>query len=126
MNTHQTVIQVAGHNIANSETEGYSVQRATITSNTPQRFSYGSVGTGISVSQILRTRDETLDAAYRTESSNASAYRTKNQLLGAVEDILGEPSDDGLASSLDAFWGAWSDLANSPTSGAARSTVQQR
>jgi flagellar hook-associated protein 1 FlgK len=126
MNAQQTVIQVAGHNIANAETEGFSRQRTTLTANTPEFWTYGTIGTGVSLEKIERLRDESLDASYRGESGDASAYRARADLLGGVEEILGEPSDDGLAASMDAFWGAWSDLSNSPSSAAARSVVQQR
>jgi flagellar hook-associated protein 1 len=126
MNTQQAVIQVAGHNIANSETEGFSRQRTTLTANTPEFWTYGTVGTGVSLAKIERLRDESLDASYRGETSDASAFRARADLLGSVEEVLGEPSDDGLAAAMDAFWGAWSDLSNAPSSSAARSVVQQR
>src|SRR5689334_8017584 len=126
MNAQQTIIQVVGHNIANAETQGYSRQRTTLTANTPEHWTYGSVGTGVALAKIERLRDESLDSSYRGESGDASAHRTRADLLGSVEGILGEPSDDGLAASMDAFWGAWSDLATNPSSSAARSVVQQR
>jgi flagellar hook-associated protein 1 len=126
MNAQQSIIQVAGHNIANAETAGYSRQIATLTENHPEFWSGGTIGTGVSLESIARARDESLDASYRNESSDASAARLRHGLLGTVEEVLGEPSDDALAARLDAFWGAWSDLANSPASAAARSVVQQR
>jgi flagellar hook-associated protein 1 len=126
MNAHQAVVQVAGHNIANAETEGYSRQVGTVTPNEPERREQWVIGTGASLGSIERVRDENLDATYRSESSKASGYATRRELLGAVEEVFGEPSDDGLASQLDAFWGAWSDLASNPSSSAARTVVQQR
>ena len=126
MGAQQAIIQVAGHNIANAETEGYSRQISTLVPNRPERWEGGTVGTGVVLDRIERARDQTLDAAYRSESSDASAFGMRRDLLATVEEVLGEPSDDGLASQLDAFWGAWSDLASNPSSAAARSVVQQR
>ena len=126
LNAHQAVIQTAGHNIANVETEGYSRQRVELSPNVPFRLPEGMVGTGVDVQRIGRMRDGFLDATYRREQGDAAASTLRHEMLDAVESVLGEPSDDGLASSMDAFWSSWSDLANNPTSGAARSVVQQR
>ncbi len=126
LNYQQAVIQTAGHNIANAETEGYSRQRVDSMAATPQYFPYGNVGTGVAIDDIRRTRDELLDVAYRQESAGYGAATLREELLGQVEAVLGEPSDDGLAAAMDAFWSSWSELANAPTSNAARSVVQQR
>jgi flagellar hook-associated protein 1 FlgK len=40
-----------------------------------------------------------------------------------VQSILGEPSDTGLGASLDAFWGAWSNLSSNPTDSSSKSVV---
>jgi flagellar hook-associated protein 1 FlgK len=44
--------------------------------------------------------------------------------LGQIQQIFSEPSDSGLSATLDQFWGAWNDLANDPTSGAAKGAVR--
>ena len=122
----QVVIQTAGHNIANAATEGYSRQRVELAGNVPQRWSYGSVGTGVVVTEVRRARDGLLDAGVRREAGGEAAAGTRHELLAAVEGVLGEPSDAGLAGAMDAFWSSWSDLATAPTSRAARSVVLQR
>src|SRR5690349_3916882 len=126
MNAQQTIIQTAGHNIANVETPGFSRQRVELATTTPVRFEYGSVGTGVTITDISQARDVLLDSTYRAESGSASSSKLRQDLLGSVEEVLGEPSDTGLAAAMDAFWSSWSDLASQPTSAAARSVVQQR
>jgi flagellar hook-associated protein 1 len=126
LNAHQTVIQTAGHNIANAETAGYTRQRVDLAPGHPERWPYGSVGTGVFIDNVTRARDELLDVSYRREASGAAASSLRHELLGSVEAVLGEPAEDGLAAAMDAFWSSWSDLANNPTSAAARSVVQQR
>ncbi len=49
----------------------------------------------------------------------------RSNLLGQMEGIFGEPTEAGMSSALDQFWGAWSDLAANPGSSASRSIVQQ-
>jgi flagellar hook-associated protein 1 FlgK len=126
MKAQQVIMQTAGHNIANVETEGYSRQRVETAPLPEQHWTYGSVGTGIGIRDVRRARDELLDVSYRAEASGAQASQLRHDMLASVEGILGEPSDTGLAAAMDAFWSSWSDLATQPTSAAARSVVQQR
>jgi flagellar hook-associated protein 1 FlgK len=122
----QAAVQTVSHNIANAETEGYSRQRAELVPALPQRFGYGSVGTGVEVRNIVRLRDTMLDANYRREAATAEGFGLRRDVLSQIEGIFGEPSDQALSSSLDAFWSSWSDLANNPGSPGAQAVVRQR
>jgi len=72
MNTAQTAVQVASHNISNAQTEGYSRQTAVIEATPPLRYPYGSLGTGAQVATIQRSRDALLDQTYRTDAGAAA------------------------------------------------------
>lgn len=124
--THQTALQTVAQNVANAETPGYSRQEAVLTANTPVRMTYGSVGTGVSVSTIIRKRDILLDESFRSANTMAGDASMRRDLLSQVEAVFGEPSDAGMANALDQFWNAWSDLSAQPGSLAARAVVQQR
>ena len=126
LTTHQTAIQTVAQNIANAETPGYSRQEAVLQANTPVRLPYGNVGTGVSVTTIIRKRDVLLDDGFRSSSASLGTADQRRETLSGLEGIFGEPTDAGMSSTLDQFWGAWSDLATSPNSGAARAVVQQR
>lgn len=123
---HQTAVQVVSQNVANAETEGYSRQRAELAAGTPQRFTYGSVGTGVEVHNIVRMRSTLLDASFRQEAGSAEAFATRRDLLAQIEGVFGEPAEESFAGALDAFWSAWSDLANNPGSPGAQAVVRQR
>lgn len=124
--TSQTAIQVASHNISNAQTEGYSRQRALITPLDPLRMPYGSIGTGVTVRDVTRIREDHHDLSVRRESANASGFGVRKDILLQTESILGEPSESGLAATLDLFWSAWGDLSNSPANPSAKSLVRQR
>lgn len=126
ISAHQVALQTVSQNIANAEVEGYSRQRAEMITSYPQRFPNYTVGTGVSVRGVVRMRDELLDASYRREVGNRESYSVRRDLLGEVEGLLGEPSETGLANTLDQFWNSWSDLANNPGSAIAQSAVRQR
>lgn len=121
-----SAMETASHNIANATVDGYSRQRVDLQPNMPLYTPNGAVGTGVVVANITRVRDTMLDTSYRSQASQSGTYGTRRDLLTQVSNVFGEPSDTGLSSTLDQFWGAWGDLANSPTSTAAKSVVQQR
>lgn len=126
ISAHQTAIQVISHNVANAETPGYSRQRVLMQENWPVKLPQGILGTGVLVRDVAQIRDALLDVAYRRDNASASGFGLRRDLLGQVEQIFGEPSGSGLAATMDAFWNAWSDLANAPDNPAARQVVQQR
>jgi flagellar hook-associated protein 1 FlgK len=126
ISSHQTALQTVSHNLANAETEGFSRQRAEIAARWPQAFPWGNVGTGATVSNVVRLRDAWLDNTYRREAGNREAFEMRRDLLAEAEGILGEPGEAGFSQTLDQFWNAWADLSNNPSSTSARMVVRQR
>jgi flagellar hook-associated protein 1 FlgK len=122
----QTATQVISQNISNATTEGYSRQRAELAASTPQMTPRGTIGTGVSVFGVTRARDVLLDQSFRQQASGSAGASVRSDTLGAIEQIFNEPSENGLAASLDAFWSSWSDLANDPTNPTAQGVVRQR
>jgi flagellar hook-associated protein 1 FlgK len=122
----QAAIQITSHNIANAQTTGYSRQRVEMSPNYPLVMSFGSLGTGVEIADITRSRDSFLDAAVRGETASAEGYGMRHDLFSEIEGIMNEPSDAALAETLDAFWNSWADLSNNPGSPVAQSVVRQR
>ena len=126
ISAHQVAMQTVSQNIANAEVEGYSRQRAELNTSYPQQFPFYSIGTGVQVDSIVRMRDQLLDASFRRDSGSREAFSMRSDLLQEIEAVMGEPSDTGLANSLDEFWNSWSDLSNNPGNAAAQSVVRLR
>lgn len=122
----QSAISTTSHNVANAATEGFSRQRTLMNPGDPLRLPEGNFGSGVQVAGVERMRDELLDGSFRSESSRTEAFQTHSQLLGRVEGMLAEPGDEGLSAALDRFLAAFSELATSPESTAARSSLRQR
>jgi len=120
----QLSVQISAQNIANADVDGYSRQRVELATSLSTAYPYGTIGTGVTVTNIARARDVMLDAAYRQDSSGQAKADTTAAALTQIQTMFGEPSDSGLAASLDAFWSSWNDLANEPTSGAAKGAVR--
>jgi flagellar hook-associated protein 1 FlgK len=126
LQAHQKATQVAGHNINNALTPGYSRQRAELATAHPLQTPQGSIGGGVRLADITRARDSLLDLTVRRENSAAEGYRLRHQMLGQVEEALMEFGGLGFGATLDAFWDAWGDLASNPGNDAARRMVQNR
>lgn len=122
----QAAIETAAHNISNANVAGYSRQVVSLTPNTPLYTPIGAVGTGVLVHDISRVRDTMLDTNYRAQTSQSGAYNTQGDILASIGRVFGEPSATGLSNTLDQFYASWSDLANNPSNGAAKSVVQER
>ena len=121
-------IDTAANNIANASTPGYTRQRVELRPLAPFNTIVGQVGTGVMVEDIVRMRDQFLDARSRTGQADLSEASVRSDLLGRAELGLAEP-DSGITSSLNDLWAAFEDLALTPTSSAARvstlSTLEQ-
>lgn len=121
-------MDVVGQNIANQKTEGYTRQRV-VTSSVAAvaqtgRFSTGAVpGHGVSIDGVARLGDALLDARVRDTLGASGYWATRALAATTAEAALAEPTENGLAHRLTAFWAGWQDLANTPDSGAAASTI---
>ncbi len=129
----QGALYTTGHNIANVNTQGYSRQRVNFETTTPfpvpsrvQPNIAGQIGTGVEIGTIQRIRNQFLDFQFRTENSKLAYWDTKQEALSRMESLLNEPSENGLATTMDRFWQSLQDLADHPENSGARSVVAQR
>lgn len=131
--TQQAALYTTGHNISNANTPGFSRQRV----NFEQTEAYppvsrdrpqipGQMGTGVKAGDIQRIRDSFVDTQYRGENSKLGYWESKSAMLSQMEDIMNEPSDTGLAKSMDEFWNSLQDLSTQPQNNGARRVVRQR
>ncbi|QAS53702.1 flagellar hook-associated protein FlgK [Halobacillus litoralis] len=131
--TQQSALYTTGHNISNANTEGYTRQRVNFEQTGPYPPASrnrpeipGQVGSGVEAGSIERVRVGFLDQQYRGESSKSGYYDTRSDALGRLENVMNEPSEDGLAKTMDRFWQSLQDLSVNPEDSGARSVVRQR
>ncbi|WP_404445494.1 flagellar hook-associated protein FlgK [Sutcliffiella horikoshii] len=131
--TQQTALQTVGHNIANANTPGYTRQRVNFVQTEPYPSPSlnrpqipGQIGTGVEAGSIQRVRESFLDIQYRGENNKLGYWESRADSLQKMEEIMNEPSETGLSTTLDRFWQAFQDLAVNPTNAGARSVVRQR
>jgi flagellar hook-associated protein 1 FlgK len=126
----QRALDIAGQNIVNANTPGYSRQRVTLASAggaTTATFFSGNAANfgGVSVEDITRVRDAFLEATRAAAGSKQSALTIQADSLASAQTLLSEPGDTGLQAAVDGFYKAWHDLASSPTNTSNGSVVIQ-
>lgn len=112
-------MNLAGQNIANTGTEGYTRQRVIQSSvGAPAATGIASPqvrpGEGVSVDGIARLGSAVLDAGVRTAGAQTGFASIRSHVLQGIEGVLQEPRDRGVAAALGSFWAAWQGVANSP------------
>ncbi|PLR78246.1 flagellar hook-associated protein FlgK [Bacillus sp. V3-13] len=130
MFTQQSALYTTGHNIANANTPGYSRQRVNFKETDPYPAMGmnkpklpGQMGTGVEAGSIQRMRDDFLDLRFRSQNSKLGYFGTKSDSLTRMEDIMNEPTKEGLSAAMDAFWNSLQTLGTYPNESGARESV---
>lgn len=123
----QRAIDVTGHNIANGATEGYTRQRVSSTASASLGIQTSAgraqLGSGVDITGVERIRDRFADVQFRAQNTKLGAAEARASLLGQAELAFAEPGSSGLSNALGKLWSAFSDLANAPSSSAARQVL---
>lgn len=130
LNAQRRALDIAGQNVANANTEGYTRQRVVLASVgapvIPGVWS-GSASTvgGVTISGVDRLRDALLEVRGQQAHGTLADLAASGTVLGQVEQIFPEPGEQGLSVQLSGLWAAMHDVANQPSSLAARSALLQ-
>jgi flagellar hook-associated protein 1 FlgK len=124
---HQNALDVTGHNISNLSTEGYTRQRAEMTtspawsnSSALSAVTPGQMGTGVEVLRIERLRDQFIDTNVRQQFGRQADAQTMVEQLAQVESAFQEPGDNGLKALMNNFWTSMDAVASNPQSVSSR------
>lgn len=130
--TNQKGLELTGHNVANSATEGYTRQRLNLSNiegpYTQVIVSSGmkaTTGGGVKVNYIEQVRNQFLDIQYRSENTDYSMWSSKAETFYYVEDIFNEPSDNGITSVMQSLNDSFQELQKTPDSKDIRNLVRQ-
>ncbi|MDN5343878.1 MAG: flagellar hook-associated protein 1 [Oceanotoga sp.] len=131
--TNKIAMSVVAHNISNSNTQGFSRQSPVIVTTNPINLttigSGGaalSFGTGSTVSDIQRVRDEFLDLQFRETSSRLNYWENIYSNVHYIEQLFGEPGETGLRNMYDSYWASIEELKTDPSNEAAKTQVVSR
>ena len=132
LQAHRRSMDVTGHNIANANTPGYSRQEAVHRASDPYTvpalhriITPGQLGSGVSVDQIRRIRNEYLDAQFRDNTANEGFWKAKLDVSQQVELIFPEPLGRGIQSVMLNFFNDWHELNNNPQDAGVKAAVRE-
>jgi flagellar hook-associated protein 1 FlgK len=112
----QLAIQVAGHNIANASTPGYSRERVDLVSLPERR--------GVDAASVTRLRDRFLDFALLNEQQALGKHEANEGVLQRIQAVVTDPPGEGLSAVLDELFQSFQDVSASPTDQTARFEVK--
>jgi flagellar hook-associated protein 1 len=113
-------LDVAGQNIANVNTPGYSRRTIDLAALAPDAA--GTAGRGVNVVGVRALRDRLLEARLQQEVPAQHRETAMSKALSVVESALGTPGSS-IDKSLQNFYDAFGRLAESPTSATVRQDV---
>lgn len=125
--TQRLGLNTVGHNISNSNTEGYSRQTAHAAA-TPSSEVYtlagaSQVGNGSTVTSVIRARDIYADRQYWKENSTDGYYNGKANNYAKIESIFNDSDNSGIQDAMEKFYQAWQDCSTTASSDTSRQNV---
>lgn len=123
LGTNSQALSVAGQNIANVNTPGYSRQHATLAARAPQTMGGLELGLGVSVTQITRIFDQYTERRLRDANTSSGGASARYNQLASIEGAFNELGNDGISKYMTDFFNSWHDLADDPDSIPARQNV---
>ncbi|MEA2079119.1 MAG: flagellar hook-associated protein FlgK, partial [Pseudomonadota bacterium] len=118
----QRSLNTVGHNIANVNTDGYSRQSVDLVTRTPQATGYGVVGTGVQTDSITRSFNAFVELGVRSSTSSVAEFEAFHTLASQLDNVLADP-DAGISTSMQRFFNAMQDVADTPAGSAAREVL---
>jgi len=121
----ETAMSTVGHNISNANNEYYTRQRVVTEARTPFHSDPGDIGTGVSVTTIVRIHDEFVYSRLK-ESSNSLSYDSFNKkTLEEVAKYFPDLQGVGLGVDIENYFASWNDLASNPEDAAQKVALVQ-
>ncbi len=124
--THMSAITVAGHNIANVNTPGYSRQVLGLTTTVATPTGAGFIGNGVHGDTISRQYDLFMTQRQMNQNSTLRNLATQQQSMRLIETAFNEVPGLAVNELLSKFWESWQALSNNPELSSNRQTVVQQ
>ena len=125
LNASQTAVSTTSHNIANANNESYTRQRVMFAPSTPFHTQPGDIGTGVSVTSIVRIHDEFVYTRLKSTANTLSYDSYSQKSLKEIAQYFPDLQDVGIAADLTNYFNAWNDLASNASEGAQKISLVQ-
>lgn len=118
----QRSMNTISHNIANVNTEGYSKQSVDLATRPPQISGFGFSGNGVDTVTVRRSYNEFVESSVRSSTSSTAEFEAFHALASQLDNMLAD-ANTGMSSSLQRYFNAVQDVADTPSSPAARQVL---
>jgi flagellar hook-associated protein 1 len=125
LNVARKGMETTSHNVANSNTEGFTRQRVDITTAVPVVKDGLTQGTGARVAGIRRIGDPFIEKKLLMVTTDDNYYELLANKLGQLENVFGDIDGEGFNKTLTRFFNSFSELAGNPEDEAIRSYVRE-
>ncbi|MDD2382600.1 MAG: flagellar hook-associated protein FlgK [Sulfurospirillaceae bacterium] len=125
LNASQTAVSTTSHNIANANNEYYTRQRVVFAASTPFHDMPGDIGTGVSVTSIVRIHDEFVYSRLKSTANAVSYDAYSKQTLEEVAQYFPDLQDVGIANDLANYYAAWNAFSSNASEGAQKIALVQ-
>ena len=123
---HQQSVSVAGHNIANVDTPGYTRQSLSLKPSVPTPEGVGFFGNGVRGVEIDRKYDQFMVKRLVNQNALLKNLEAQQESMRLVETSFNEAPGLAVNELMSEFWASWQELSNYPEPLATRdATVQQ-
>ncbi|MEO9080028.1 MAG: flagellar hook-associated protein FlgK, partial [Rhodanobacter sp.] len=121
LNAAQVALSTVSNNISNTNTPGYSRQVVVQTNAISQSNGRYTIGNGVDVVAVQRAYNDYLTSAVWSSKASLQRATTYNDLSTTLNGALSASGD--LQGSLDKLYGAFSAVANAPSSSSGRQAL---
>lgn len=118
----QQAIAVTSNNVANANTPGYDVESINLTSAAPQSNGSVTVGAGVDVAGVTRAFSQAETNQLNTSQSALGSLNAQQNYTTQIDNLFGTTAN-GLTTALQTYFSGWSNVADNPTSTAARQAL---
>jgi flagellar hook-associated protein 1 FlgK len=118
----QQAIAVTSNNVANANTPGYDVESINLTSAAPQSNGSVTVGAGVDVAGVTRAFSQAETNQLNTSQSALGSLNAQQNYTNQIDNLFGTTAN-GLTTALQTYFSGWSNVADNPTSTAARQAL---
>lgn len=128
----QNALNTTANNLANVDTKGYVRQQVLFADRSYNTFdknaavSFQQAGLGVTIADVVHTRDQFLDKYYRTETGRQAFYETTYKVVNEVEDLFQELEGATYQDTLKDFWVSFQELSKQPDSSVKQNLVVQK
>ncbi len=109
-------LNTTAHNVANTETDGYTRQVVKQQADTPLRANntYGMIGTGVAITAIEQQRDVYYDEKFRSNNALTGYYTAQDYYMQSIENYFNEIQLEGFNTTFNKMSDALQELSKDP------------